>query len=192
MSKITDQLKTSQVKKYIFIFSLIYFSVIIPLIHFYCNKNLDLQSEQLKFVFLPSIATIIPIIFGLSTRNASISDRARSKATELLKCNAEDLKKHTFDQIEDRRNCLVNQINLFDARFMINQWALVSTWFSLILALISGIFILNSDQKIYLVTIKILYFIVALIIYSVILNLSDIYLGSKTLSLELQNIRKKY
>jgi hypothetical protein len=166
---------------------LLFFLYILPpvillfLIIFISFPNIDLD----KFIpfILPSIAAGISLVIGLSTRNASISERARSKAAELLKYIKEGENEY------EREECLYKQMIRFEHRFQLNQTALFVAWISLFLGLFIG-FVLSYGQRIDWISTKLPILVISLLSYSFLVTLWDIALGSTTLALELRNVEK--
>jgi hypothetical protein len=100
---------------------LFYLYILPPVILFFLIIFLSFPNINLeKFIpfILPSIAAGISLVIGLSTRNASISERARSRAAELLKYIKEG------ENELEREECLYKQMIRFEHRFQLNQIAL--------------------------------------------------------------------
>jgi Protein of unknown function (DUF2721) len=150
------------------------------------------NSVQLSSFIVPSVAAGISLVIGLSTRNANISERARSKAAELMKYLIENEDKGENEV--KRKDCLYEQMMLFEHRFHLNQIALFLAWISLFIGFV-GLFIgfsLNYGQKLNWLSSKLPILVIGFLSYSFLVTLIDIYLGSKTLSLELKNVEKLY
>lgn len=138
---------------------------------------------------LPSVAAGISLVIGLSTRNANISERARNKAAELMKCLIEN--ENEVNVKVGREHCLYQQMMYFEHRFHLNQIALFLAWTSLFIGLFFGFF-LNYGQKLNWFLSKFPVLIIGFLSYGFLVTLIDIYLGSKTLSLELKNVEDLY
>jgi hypothetical protein len=106
-----------------------------------------------------------------------------------MKCLIENENKSEDDV--DRENCLYKQMMLFEHRFYLNQIALFLAWTSLFIGLFFG-FSLNYGQNLDWLLSKFPVLIIGFLSYGLLVTLLDIYLGSKTLSLELKNVENLY
>lgn len=157
--------------------------ILLLFITFYSSSNINLE-EFTPFI-LPSVGAGISLVIGLSTRNASISERARSKAAELLNYRNEGEDKF------ERRECLYQQMIRFEHRFQLNQIALFIAWTSLYMGLFIG-FILSYGHNLDWIAIKLPILIISLLSYSFLITLLDIMIGSTTLNIELRNVEIFY
>jgi Protein of unknown function (DUF2721) len=149
----------------------------------------NINTASFSPFILPSIAAGVSLVIGLSTRNANISERARVKAAELLKYLNEN--ESDNENKSDRKECLYNQMILFDDRFHLNQIALFLAWISLFIGFFIGSY-LSYGQEMNWILAKLPILIIGLLSYSFLMTLIDIYLGSKTLGIELKYIENLY